>query len=968
MIRLFSFLLLFTFCNCVMGQQYNYQHYDISNGLSGLTVYKIVQDKNGFIWFATETGLSRFDGSHFKNFSTADGLPDNEILDLYVDSKNRVWILPFAHAICYYQDGKIHTQSNDTLLSRIKLNAEPVNIIEDEKGDFLILESMAVHVISANGGTRTYNNIEGSTFSTFGIGVEENGYVSLPVAYGYKHGMVAFMQVRNNNISITRLADAKKYMLSNKTNIILNKHVEVFRIEDSFKIKLKNKEPETALSIPQHLIGLSLISDSVFSFNSMDNVFLYNIYRRKFTDTFSLGKIVNCCFRDTEGSYWFATNGYGVYRLTSTAFVNYNLSSDNNQLPVYSLSKANSTLLAGTNQALLWTINLSTKVVTKKVVAKDAGESRITGIANKGDQLIVGSGSSDAIRYYDQNTERIVLDGASTKRIYTEGDEILISTNIGVFKMNFNSPVIKDTMWLDKRSTCAIMLGNTYYIGTLNGLFSVSDNGETKYLGKNESLLGSRISAIAKSEDVLWVATYGNGVMEVKGDKIVKHITEKEGLTSNMCRDIVFDRHTLWVGTDKGVSSITINGDAFKINKYTSKDGLNSDLINCLLVSNDSVFIGTPYGLVFFKPGNIDTNSIAILNVNSISSAKNNWNGEEKKLKLQAGDNRFFVDYSCVSFKSQGNINFYYRLSGLDDKWYTTKESTLDYASLRPGDYVLELYAVNAFGKRSNTVRIEFLIDKFFYQETWVSILGVITVAMLGWFFVSKRIKKIRKDENEKLVTQKRLSELEQMAFRSQMNPHFIFNCLNSIQQYIFNKSVLDANRFITEFSSLIRQTLDLSSKKFISLEEEVKYLTTYLRLEHTRFDKNFDYEVVTESGLVLDQLFLPPLLIQPFVENSIRHGIRNLMGGRGNIAIRFYIKNGYLVCVVEDNGIGIEASLKLRGDNIIEHQSKGMLLIRKRIEALNTENDNQIMIEVDNAYTKEEQKGTRITIKLPLE
>lgn len=951
-----------------MGQQYNYQHYDITDGLSGLTVYKIVQDKNGFIWFATETGLSRFDGSHFKNFSTADGLPDNEILDLYVDSKNRVWILPFAHAICYYENGKIHTQSNDTLLSKIKLGAEPVNIIEDEKGDFLILESMAVHVIAANGSTRTYNSIEGNTFSTFGIGLEENGYVSLPVAYGYMHGIVAFMQLRNNGISITRLADAKKYMLSNKTNIILNKNVEVFRIEDSFKIKLKSEEPETTLSIPKHLIGLSSISDSTFSFNSSDNVFLYNMYRKKFTDTFSLGKIVNCCFRDNEGSYWFATNGYGVYRLTTTAFVNYNLISDDNQLPVYSLSKTNSNLFAGTSQALLWTINLSTKTIQKKVVAKDAGESRITGIAKKGDQLIIGSGSSDAIRYYDKNIERIVLDGASTKKIYTEGDEVLISTNIGVFKMNFNKPVLKDSMWLDKRSTCAIMLGSTCYIGTLNGLFKVKNHSQNEYLGKNEPLLGSRISAIVKSEDILWIATYGNGVMEVKGDKIVKHITEKDGLTSDMCRDIVFDKNILWVGTDKGLSSVTINGDAFKINKYTSKDGLNSDLINCLLVSNDSIFIGTPYGLVFFKPGNIDTNSIAILNVNAIASAKNNWNGKENIFQLQAGDNRFFVDYACVSFKSQGNITYKYRLSGLENKWYITKENTLDYASLSPGDYVLELYAINAFGKKSNTVKIKFSIDKFFYQEAWFLVLVAVSILTAGWFFISKRIKRIRKDENEKLVTQKRLSELEQMAFRSQMNPHFIFNCLNSIQQYIFSKSVIDANRFITEFSSLIRQTLDLSSKKFITLEEETKYLTTYLKLEHTRFDENFDYDVIAEAGLALDQLFLPPLLLQPFLENAIRHGIRNLKKGRGHLIINFYVKGDYLICVVQDNGIGIDASLKLRGDNIIEHQSKGMQLIRKRIEALNEENIDKIQIEVENAYTDEEQKGTRITIKLPLE
>src|SRR6185436_14435634 len=155
---------------------------------------------------------------------------------------------------------------------------------------------------------------------------------------------------------------------------------------------------------------------------------------------------------------------------------------------------------------------------------------------------------------------------------------------------------------------------------------------------------------------------------------------------------------------------------------------------------------------------------------------------------------------------------------------------------------------------------------------------------LVFWYTISRQIKKIKKNENEKLQTQKRLSEFEQMAFRAQMNPHFIFNCLNSIQQYIFSKNVLDANLFITEFSSLIRQTMELSGKKLVSLEEEIKYLSTYLKLEHTRFDENFNYDISVAPDLTPETIYLPPLLLQPFVENSIRHGIRNLKTKKGKI------------------------------------------------------------------------------------
>src|SRR5215831_14677590 len=118
-------------------QEYSYSHYDTKDGLAGSTVYCGAQDKDGFLWFGTETGLSRFDGTHFQNFTTADGLPDNEILRLFVDSKNRVWIMPFRNSICYYYKGKIHNQENDSLLAKITLHTEAKGVVEDRKGNLL---------------------------------------------------------------------------------------------------------------------------------------------------------------------------------------------------------------------------------------------------------------------------------------------------------------------------------------------------------------------------------------------------------------------------------------------------------------------------------------------------------------------------------------------------------------------------------------------------------------------------------------------------------------------------------------------------------------------------------------------------------------------------------------------------------------------------------------------------------------
>ncbi len=172
---------VFSFAVAICGQDYNYQQYDLKDGLSGLTVYSIVQDKDGFLWFGTETGLSRFDGTNFKNFTTANGLPDNEVLKLFVDSKNRIWILPFAHSICYYFNGNIYTQQNDSLLSKVKLPSEPVDINEDKDGNIAIIENGAIHLIEENCAVSSITTIRGLSFLTMNIGINENGNFLLPI-------------------------------------------------------------------------------------------------------------------------------------------------------------------------------------------------------------------------------------------------------------------------------------------------------------------------------------------------------------------------------------------------------------------------------------------------------------------------------------------------------------------------------------------------------------------------------------------------------------------------------------------------------------------------------------------------------------------------------------------------------------------------------------------------------------------
>jgi LytS/YehU family sensor histidine kinase len=227
-------------------------------------------------------------------------------------------------------------------------------------------------------------------------------------------------------------------------------------------------------------------------------------------------------------------------------------------------------------------------------------------------------------------------------------------------------------------------------------------------------------------------------------------------------------------------------------------------------------------------------------------------------------------------------------------------------------------------------------------------------------------IRRVKAKSNANLMRERKIYELEQMALRAQMNPHFIFNSLNSIQQYVFAGNAVEANQFITNFSSLMRQTLYISGKKFIALDEEIKYLGTYLNLEQAKYENIFDFQINQAKEIIDADIIIPPLLLQPYIENSIRHGVLNMKEYRGKIFIDFIAENNFLKCIIEDNGIGRENAIRLKRNSTANHQSKGMELVQKRIESLNSIYNILITVFIEDLF-ENNKTGTRVTIKLPL-
>jgi LytS/YehU family sensor histidine kinase len=261
-----------------------------------------------------------------------------------------------------------------------------------------------------------------------------------------------------------------------------------------------------------------------------------------------------------------------------------------------------------------------------------------------------------------------------------------------------------------------------------------------------------------------------------------------------------------------------------------------------------------------------------------------------------------------------------------------------------------------------------FTIDKLLYERAWFQVLiGLLFLTCTG-LVVLLIIQRVRKREQEKTATNKRINELEQLSRKAQMNPHFIFNSLNSIQQYVMDADVAGANKFISGFSRLIRQTLDFSSRPEIRLEEELDYLKNYLDIEKTRLEDAFSWVVNMEKGVDPTLYYIPPMILQPFVENSVRHGLRFRKDKNGVVTITVKREGDYLVCILEDNGIGRKAAMQYKSVSPINYQSKGLSLTADRIEMYNREHALKIRMWIDDLEDNfHNSLGTRVTIYFPV-
>ncbi len=959
------FYLLFFFTRAILlnAQDYSFTHYDKQEGMAGSIAYGMTQDKDGFIWIGTETGLSRFDGSRFVNFSTLDGLPDNEILNVFGDSKGRVWIMPFRVSICYYYKGKFYTNENDSLLSKIKLVTHAAYVSEDAEGNILIQEfGKNCYLITADGQVDHFTPDSAKQNFVQSHRRKEGGF-------WVQQGKCLYVLEKRK---MTHIADLK-FPAQHYFNAALLADQMAWRIngrEVAVAYLQRNQVIQKSL-FPDKKGRVSMIDKGTLAFCTREGAYVYRLGQNRSPQVFLANKSINAIFIDDEKNWWFCTYGAGIYRLNSETVRNISFSNgaDRNHA-ITAVARKGEKIFAGSDDGRIYTFDFRNDTLFKSTVIPypDKTSSPIIDLSVGEDGNIVYGSLVSVVQLDSSYRVKASRYSTSTKKISDAANgEVLVSTGVNAVRMNLNHNRVVDTIW-NGRTTTVFQKGDTIYLGTLAGLFCIYADKRTEFLGDHIPLLRTRIISISQTANGnLWVATYGNGVIGLRNNQLVEHFSGEDGLKSNICRTTATHGNDLWIGTDKGLSKINTADRKIPITNYSSADGLSHETVNAIATTDSMIFVGTYGGLTYFKEKLLTQESSCRLRITGIFVNYNMISPDTAGLTLDHDQNSIRVDYVGISFRSQGDVEYKYRLLGLDTTWQHTREMSLNYHSLPSGRYLLQMQAINRYGVSSSLVNIPFAIIGTVWEKTWVrallSLLFLLFIVLVT-MMVSRQIKK-REDRKNRINM--RITELEQLALKSQMNPHFIFNSLNSIQQYVMDKDIAGANKFISDFSRLIRQTLDFSSRPFVPLADEISYLRTYLELEKTRLEGKFDYKIDLAPELKEGAFPIPPMIIQPYVENSIRHGVKYRKDDRGLIQVKVNRKNRYIVVVIEDNGIGRKMAAYYKTSNPIEYQSKGMSLTADRIELINRNRSSKITVLIEDMVDSSlEPLGTRVTINFP--
>ncbi|MDN3588722.1 two-component regulator propeller domain-containing protein [Pedobacter aquatilis] len=948
-------------------------HYTSKNGLSSNNCYYIHQDKKGFIWIATDAGLSRFDGTNFQNFTIEDGLPDTQILQIKEDSKGKLWFLALNGQLSYLKDGKFYNRNNSNLLNKLNFNTVIVSFLEDKKGRIWLGTNSNLIVLWDGKSIKKFvSPNKKQQFTNAFLHEDEAGDI-------YSYSDESTQKFSGNSFAITNNnVNPLSYMTAfNAPNRSL------YYLNDSGLNQYQNGKIKSIIRIPDNLL------------KNMSGYFYYDVAENEVwlassngalvlnksgkTVMYLQGISVNQSIKDNSNNMWFATN-QGIYMLPN---VNSRLSiidaeSGLSSNVIKSIAKdSKNRLWLGTDDAVIDILNINNfeidevgmddykKYKTIKQITYDPKNQSVYFASDYG--LGVFNNiykTKDDVKYLKEtNNSMFVIKHFS---LCNQDNHLAIALSSGVVflsdrinELEFNSLKYKEKEDFFKNRSYHVFYdkSGSLWFSNINGLFEFS-KGVLIHHYKNNPLLTKRINDIQQLADgTLVLATDGYGILFYRNNKIVKQLTIKDGLTNDICTKLFIKNNEIWAITNKGVNKISNYEKSSVTNFDYGKDLLTED-VNNLYIDDSTAYFATNKGLILFKYNNQNLpKSLPKVYITSIIKDKERLSIDKDNFTFESGNNTILFTFGAVDFTTS-DITYRYRLNE-NSTWVETRTRRLDFSALQAGEYHFEVSAKTQNNAWGPSAKIAFTIKAHFWQSFWFLSLVILLVGYVFYRLAVYITRRQKDKEQEQLLLKNRILMLEQQALQAMMNPHFVFNVMNSIQHFINTQNTTSANKILTGFARLIRKNLEICTKSYITIDEELEYLNLYLKLEKNRFGDKLKYIIYVDESIDKDETLIPSMLLQPYVENAIWHGIMPKESG-GEIQINIKTASNSLNIEIIDDGVGIENSLKAKKD---KHISKGMQLTKERLNLLGQIEAKPIQLNVYQNTTN----GTSVFISIPM-
>lgn len=978
-LKLYIFLSLLAFHS--VAQRHYFVSYSVREGLAQSQVRDIVQTSDQYLWIATVGGASRFDGSSFTTYNKTRGLIDNLVTTLY-ESEN----------------GDLLAASKGGL-TRIK-NDQVSQILFPEKWSevmpFDLLEYQGKLIIASNGiGLLVMN--EDSSFYQIDLGTPDRNFVrSLALdgealMIGTRHGLLRMVgeeiSTLFEDISVTRVVTAGKTIWATST------------AEGVLQIKngvVTQYTTELGLS-SNHQRDVCIDANNDPWFISKFGISKFNGKTQQFEDILFIDPGIEpnlrVLYSDRESNIWIGTDGSGILKYTGDEFVTFTsedgLVSDAimcvRQQPdgamwfaTYGVGVIKKTGDQYEN------IDFTDGLINATVWSLEVVENDVVWIGTSAGINIYDHGEVRAFEFNDSlpfnRVSSLFQDSKGSMWVGTKDGILVYREGALVTPKKLSKGRIKEVRNFTQR-------GNTVWLTSNSGIYGYDiENDLLTHLGKEDGLQEDYVSCIAlDGYGNLWLGTDEGICFYSPKEKRVQPIVVSEKASSNIVNFITAEgQKRLWIGTDNGLFSLSIpefiNQDSIIIRSYIEHDGVVGQECNQNASFQDAqgnMWFGTNGGLIEFDPSLTNDQQKRILAIH-FTDIQLNFESALGKLDLAANDhnsnafkhseNRITFRYAGIHYSNPEKVFYSYKLVGSDEEWSPkVRENYVTYAHLPPGEYEFLVRAKVANAPWSDQLAsFRFLIEPPFYQRWWFVLICVLCaagIAYLAFYQVDReRQRKQRLNEAQNKAT---ILGLEQQTLNAHMNRHFIFNALNSIQYYINTQDRKQANMYLTNFAALVRKNLDSAQVESIYLKDELERLKLYMNLEQMRFKDRFEYHISVNPDLDTEGLLVPSMILQPFVENSIMHGILP-SERKGNIWINIGADADDLVFQIKDNGIGIDTSVKQKNGTSL-HVSNGMKITRQRMELLHDMTKRNYNVSGPHELKEDDQVlGTVVSITIP--